>query len=331
MIHPPPLSVLLRHAALALSCLIILACQSTPEPMQAEQLAATNQEDGATPNSLNWQTLPSGKASMMFSGWEGPDLKVWTYNPANSTAATPIVFIMHGTNRDGDRYRDEWVDLAEKENLIIVAPQFPRADFPGAIGYNLGYILTEEGGTPRPKEQWAFSAIEPIFDEVRRLTNSKNKTYAMYGHSAGAQFVHRFVFFVPDARLTRAVAANAGWYTLPTFDQDYPYGLGGTGLAPTTLNAALGNKLVVLLGTADNDPNHRSLRRTAEANAQGPHRFARGHTFFKTAQARAKREGVLFSWKLQYAPDIGHKNGLMAKFAAGYLAQPVEDAESFSQ
>ena len=324
-------SFLLRHSILALSCLLIFACQSTSDSPQPTQLPTTNTTESDSPNSANWQFLPSGKANMMFSGWQGPDLKIWTYRPADSTPNTPIVFIMHGTNRDGDRYRDEWVDLAEKEKFIVVAPEFPRAEFPGAIGYNLGYILTDEGGEPRPKDQWAFSAIEPIFDEVRRLTRTKNKTYAMYGHSAGAQFVHRFVFFVPEARLTRAVAANAGWYTLPTFDQDYPYGLSGTGLAPDTLNAALGSKLVVLLGTADNDPNHRSLRRTPEANAQGPHRFARGHTFFDTGKKRATQESVPFSWKIQYAPGIGHKNGLMANFAAGYLAQPVDSPKSLSQ
>ena len=50
------------------------------------------------------------------------------------------------------------------------------------------------------------------------------------------------------------------------------------------LKAMLQRPLVVLLGTADTDPNHPELRRTPEAMVQGPHRFARGNFFYTAGQ-----------------------------------------------
>ena len=70
--------------------------------------------------------------------------------------------------------------------------------------------------------------------------------------------------------------ANAGWYTMPDWSVEYPYGLKGTPATPENVGARLAQRLLVLLGTADVDPNHASLSRTPESMAQGPHRFARG-------------------------------------------------------
>ena len=53
------------------------------------------------------------------------------------------------------------------------------------------------------------AAIEPLFDHARARFGMEADAYSIYGHSAGAQFVHRFLFHVPDARVARAVAANA--------------------------------------------------------------------------------------------------------------------------
>ena len=81
----------------------------------------------------------------------------------------------------------------------------------------------------------------------------------------------------------------------------------------------LGRPLVVLLGTADTDPNHVHLRRTPEALAQGPHRFARGHFFYEAGQARAKELGVPFGWQLATAPGVDHNDQGMAVFAVRHL------------
>ncbi len=255
-----------------------------------------------------------------FDGWNGPPLRVWYGLPDQVRATTPVVFVMHGVNRDADRYLAEWAPLAARYRFIVVVPEFSQASFPGSAGYNTGY-LTDPNGAPRPRAQWSFAALEPLFDAVKARTGSRMPRYALYGHSAGAQFVHRYVFFVPEARLSRAVAANAGWYTMPNLATAYPYGLAGAPIGAAGLKRALRKPLTILLGTSDTDVTDPNLRITPEANAQGPHRFARGMEFHRMGRATAGRLGGPFGWRVQDVPGVGHDNGKMAVAAAPLLVQ----------
>jgi poly(3-hydroxybutyrate) depolymerase len=242
---------------------------------------------------------------------EGKALPVWYFLPDAVRADTPVLIAMHGVNRDADRYRDEWTPYARKYGFILVAPEFSQAAFPGDEGYTLG-------------TKGSFGFIEPVFDAVKAATGNRSERYYLYGHSAGAQFVHRFLYFVAGARVVKAVAANAGWWTMPDPAVDFPYGLKGSPIDETALKAMLQRPLVVLLGTADTDPNHVHLRRTPEAMAQGPYRFARGQAFFASGKSRAAALGVPLGWQLATAPGIGHSDSGMAAFAVTHLfGQPA--------
>jgi len=265
--------------------------------------------------------LPAGDGTFTFDGWAGAPIRVWYHLPETVRPETPVLFVMHGVNRDADRYRDQWSALADQHGLVLVVPEFDEAHFPGSAGYNLGNILDRDGRAV-PRERWSFSALEPLFDRVRVLTGTRVETYDLYGHSAGAQFVHRYVMFMPDARLGRAVAANAGWYTLPDRKVAYPYGLRGKRLPPVDLRRAFGQPLSILLGTADNDPAYPNLRRTPEAMAQGPHRLARGEFFFRSGEAKAAALGADFRWTLEKVEGVGHDNGGMVQAAAAWLYPP---------
>ncbi|HEY1048893.1 MAG TPA: hypothetical protein VGE39_04030, partial [Prosthecobacter sp.] len=214
----------------------------------------------------------------------GRKLPVWYYLPKDAAPATPVMIVMHGVNRDADRYRNDWMPHAQKHGFILVCPEFSKQDFPSDEGYALGM---ESAGA-------AFTFIEPVFDAVKQGTGNTSERYFLYGHSAGAQFVHRFVFFNPQARLAKAVAANAGWWTLPSVDVEFPYGLKKAPAGEVAPEALVQRPLVVLLGTDDTDPNHVHLRRTPEAMAQGEHRFARGQNFFATGKKRAEELKVPF-------------------------------------
>lgn len=248
----------------------------------------------------------------------GKTLPVWYYLPSDAKADTPVLFVMHGVKRDAERYRNEWLPHAQERGFILVTPEFSEKDFPGSDGYNTGNTMDSKD-RPLPRDQWSFSFIEPIFDAVKAATGNRSERYSLYGHSAGAQFVHRFMYFVPEARVNQAVAANAGWWTLPDLKTDFPYGLRGSVIDESGLKAMLGRPLVVLLGTEDTDPNHANLRRTPEALAQGAYRFARGQNFFAAGERQARALGVPLAWKLATAPGVGHVDKDMAPFAVDIL------------
>ena len=260
----------------------------------------------------------AAKVRYNFDDWSGPTLRVFVTRPATLAPDRPVVFVMHGTNRNADDYRDQWHDLAWEHDFLLIVPEFTDRDFPGAEGYNLGY-RQDAKGKPRPRALWSYSAIEPLFDDVRGRFSMDTNRYALYGHSAGAQFVHRYIFYVPGARVAQIVPANAGWYMMPDYQAAYPYGLGASGVGAEMLQRALALPVTVLLGGADTDPDHTNLRRTPEALAQGTHRLARGQAFFAMALDRSIQAGVPFNWRLEVVPGVGHRNALMAPSAVPFL------------
>lgn len=262
------------------------------------------------------EPLAPRSSQFTFFGWSGPKLPVFVHKPHIVGANSRIVFVMHGVQRDGDRYRDEWRDLADKHDLIIVVPTFGRKDFPTTGAYNLGNIIDEKG-RKNPKAKWSFSAIEPLFDDILCRVAGKQKGYALYGHSAGGQFVHRYVAFADAPRMETAVAANSGWYTMPN-DAAFPYGWGGDAAGLVSAQKAFLRLLTILLGTDDTDRDDPNLRKNQQADLQGLTRFARGHSFVAAASGRAGSTFPL-GWRIAFATGVGHDNGRMAPFAIPYL------------
>jgi len=72
-----------------------------------------------------------------------------------------------------------------------------------------------------------FGIIDRLFQSVRISIASNRDTFALFGNSAGSQFVLRCLALTPAAAVDMAVAANAGMYMLPDLAVDYPVGMGG--------------------------------------------------------------------------------------------------------
>jgi len=77
------------------------------------------------------------------------------------------------------------------------------------------------------RKRTAFTLMDRLFDHVRDATGSPIQRYDFFGHSAGGQFAHRFVMFLPSAKTRVIISANSGWHTFPTVEPPFPYGLGG--------------------------------------------------------------------------------------------------------
>lgn len=245
-------------------------------------------------------------------------LKVWYDAPSGDLTSVDVLVVMHGQQRNGETYRDDWIPYARSKRVLLIVPEFSEKFYPGPESYNVGNVVTEDGD-PVPESRWSFSIIEPLFDYVRAGTGNHSDGYFLYGHSAGAQFVHRFMILVPNNRVKRAVSANAGWYTAPETDVDFPYGLRGSASTEVGLRRALASSLTILLGEDDVDTDSESLRSTPETDRQGPNRLARGHFFFEAGRQAAAALGSPFGWQLDTVSGAEHSNAEMAPAAAAIL------------
>lgn len=247
----------------------------------------------------------------------GYRLDVEFYRPTHFCHDSEILLVMHGTRRNAADYRDTWSGAADRYGCLVVCPRFPRVDFPRGA-YQLGGIR-DRTGTIRPKCSWTFEAVERLFDLVREASGNSSDGYYLYGHSAGGQFVHRLALFLPEARYVAAVAANSGWYTMPTFQERFPYGLVNAGLSPADLKRALARRLIVLLGGSDVDANDPYLRNSMRARQQGSTRRERGGAFYAAAESAAARLGVPLAWELETVPLATHSDADMMPAAARAL------------
>ncbi|MGH9324769.1 MAG: alpha/beta hydrolase [Vicinamibacteria bacterium] len=244
-------------------------------------------------------------------------MTVWTYRPRGMSPSGKVVFVTHGVERDGRRYRDQWQPHAEQRQFLLIVPEFDARNF-SEDAYQRGNVV-DRNGNAIEKRQWTFSTIERLFDVVRQGARLRSPRYSLYGHSAGAQFVHRFVLFMPEARYEHAIAANAGWYTLPSFEVAFPYGLEGAPVTESGLKQAMGRDLVILLGDDDTDESDPNLRNTERARAQGRTRFERGQNFYETARATSGKMGAPLRWRQLLVRDAGHSNREMSAAAARLL------------
>lgn len=246
-------------------------------------------------------------------------IPIWLYRPRALVASRPLVMVLHGMSRNADAYCEAWAASAEQYGFAVAAPEFSAADYPDALDYNFGNMVSPDG-VLLPRAKWLFPVIDRIFLQAREALGIDGERYCLYGHSAGAQLVHRLVSFAWSPRIALAISANAGSYTMPVFDADYPFGLRGTAFTEADIPALLSRPLVVLLGEQDRDPAHHNLPRQPGALQQGAHRFARGQRYFQTAEQIALERRVQLAWRLITVPHVAHSNPGMAPAAAALCA-----------
>lgn len=265
-------------------------------------------------------SLPDGRGRFYFVEGRGgaAPLPVWYYRPPGFSESGPIVFVLHGTRRNAAEYRDSWTETARQLGFLLVCPEFPAGRYPRKA-YQLGGMVGRSGERT-PEGAWTFGKIERLFDFVQVLAGNTSDRYHIYGHSAGAQFVHRLALFMPGARFATAVAANSGWYTMPTYGgKKFPYGLRRSGLSREALKDAFSRRLVVLLGERDTNAEDPTLRRSSAIDRQGPNRFVRGSAFYATAIGEAARLGAALNWTLRVVPGARHCDPHMMPAAARAL------------
>ena len=276
----------------------------------------------------NKKLINSGSGSFLMKGGlnhENDSIKVHYYKPKDYHPDFSILIVLPGGGRNGDGYRDKWIDLAEEYNLLILSPSYSKKHYPKVEDYNLGRLSSSsliKGANQKSNlnEEWIFDDFDRIFDTVVKIVGSTEKMYDIFGHSAGGQIAHRLVLFNPNTKADRIVAANSGWYTLPNFSTEFPYGLKEIAITKENLIKSFRSNLVILLGELDNENETRGHLRTTElANLQGSGRFSRGNFFFKNARKESEQLQCEFLWQKKTVKRVGHSSTKMSVAAAEYL------------
>ena len=261
-----------------------------------------------------------GTGRLQINSLQRKPLTVHVFRPSQfDSAAGRIWFVMHGTGRDAKRYLKTAAPVAERHRVLLIVLEFSRKDYPTGDAYTLGVVTrgpvaahaAEEGRWRNPL-QTPYMEIERTFSAVKEVLQNKQSGYFIFGHSAGAQFVHRLLSFVRCPRVLKAVAANAGVYTLPTVDKKwppFPYSLRGASREFQDPGQVLAAPLTVLLGTRDTRGKEEdtNLRGTEGAIVQGANRLQRGMTYYKVGQQAAHSANRPFAWKVQLVPGAGHE------------------------
>lgn len=281
--------------------------------------------------------MSRGVGSLTYDMYEPLSAKPVTlhyYIPEEgSIASMRVLFAMHGADRDAGRQIENWKEIAEDKKVILLVPEFSKQYY-SELEYQFGGVSGSKSSyNAVAREKWTYNLIEEIFEYVKEQTGNTSAKYDIWGHSAGGQFVHRFMFYMPDARVATAIASNSGFYTLPLTEgykdpssdvwYSYPFSLKYTPYTSADVEKYLAKKLIVHLGTADlatTTAQDSSLPVDAGSKAQGASRYERGHFFYDNVSELAVSSGMTFGWRLAEVEGVGHSSRGMVQTGANSAA-----------
>lgn len=242
----------------------------------------------------------------------------------------PVVMGFHGNDRDCSYWIDTWKEYAEEKGFMFFIPLFTREKFPTRKYQELG--VKDDNGNMLPANKWTSALVDSLIFHVLKYSGTADNKITVFGHSAGGQFVHRFMLLNNSPFIKKAIIGNPGWFTFPTKDYDYSYGIKDLdNFTQAQLRRMLRQNVILQL--AEGDTIRESfLRKTPEADRQGRNRLERGNKFFDILDSISKSNQYDFNWRKVYVPNVGHDAVAMSRFAAEYLLEdsisiPISEKE----
>ena len=246
------------------------------------------------------------------------------YVPESATEHAPVFVSVHGISRNFLEQAGEFAPMCDRHGLVMLAPIF-TADL-----HEDYQRLGRKGRGMR-----CDLLLHELLAETTALTSADVSQIHMFGFSAGAQFVHRYLMAHPH-RVASAVIAAAGWYTFPDNRERFPYGirpvskLEGVTFDPEQF---LHVPIEVIVGAEDTS--RVNLRRTDRTNAQqGFDRIQRARRWVAAMQDTARQHGVESKVHLTEVPGIDHSfttfcsHGRLAERVARGLFEPKPHPEA---
>jgi pimeloyl-ACP methyl ester carboxylesterase len=230
-----------------------------------------------------------------------------------------IIVVVHGMLGENGQAADlagkfikRWVALAEQQGTVILAPAFDQENFGGREGPGGGYrgLFGREIG--------ADDFVNEIVDQYQVLFPSSNGKFMLYGHSAGGQFVSRYLVKHPD-RIIAAVISAAGTFAFP--NPNWPWADGMARLTrkirwgPTDAESpfdfqpdprgwlkAATLPVTVVVGSQDVEASKPS------PSQKGNNHVERAQRWVEDMNALARREGRMGNVQLVIVPGVGHSS-----------------------
>lgn len=125
-------------------------------------------------------TTTVGSGSFIVQGGAGREsrvIEVHYHRPENLTAESPVVMVIPGAGRNGDAYRDAWIEASEDHGVLVLSPSYSEVHYPGYWSYNLGNMPSSIAVDIRIQvntnpAQWRFSEELENDTDLERLSRS---------------------------------------------------------------------------------------------------------------------------------------------------------------
>ena len=215
--------------------------------------------------------------------------------PGAGPGARPLV-TLHGISRNAMEHMEAFAPLARASGRPLLAPLFTLA---AHRRYQLA--VSKDGRT----DHVLLATLAAFAGETGCAVDQID----LFGFSGGAQLAHRFAMLRPE-RVDRLVLSSAGWYTFPTPEDRYPYGLGGPSPAGPEITANLERFLptpmLVLVGALDTARDAGLRKKPIVDDRQGRNRVQRAQRWAAAVTALAASRRITANVAVETLPDCGH-------------------------
>ena len=256
-----------------------------------------------------------------FAYWDKPDVEIFYITPEEINEDTKVLFVIHGNSRNAEDYLSAWIPHIKNKNVIVAAPQFNKANF---SNFFLLEMAESSGNVNKDKSKYINNSISLFFNYIKSKLSSDIETYSMFGHSAGAQFTHRYMLLSKDKRISNAVVANAGWYTFIS-NADFPYGIKSSPIiiSDEHLRWFMSNKVNLLIGSED--IGSKSLNSSKGAKLQGITRVDRANSYFNSLITKAEDSNYALRWNYRVLDNVDHDFKKVTPYAANILLREIDN------
>ena len=126
-----------------------------------------------------------GEGSFVYTGYEplkDKPITLYYYIPSGGEVERmPVLFSMHGAERDGTIQRNAWKYFAEEYGFVVLAPEYSKTYYT-ENDYQFGGVYRSAGsGVLNEEPKWTYRTVEALFDYLKSQTGKNTATYQLFG------------------------------------------------------------------------------------------------------------------------------------------------------